>query len=115
MIALTLAVVLTAADAGLPDGGEYVVLDVNHGALWLNLPDGGVSDQPTAVRGGAYLDDDALMHNAKGLAFGRGALAVPPEVDIKTVLSISLVMFSVGILLGVIGCSVLGVKFPWSK
>lgn len=112
MIAL-LAAVVFAADGGtsLPDGGEYVVLDVNHGTLWVNQRDGGA--EPVFVQGGAYLDDDALMHAGKKTAFGRGALEVPPDVDTKTVLQAALAMFGVGLLVGFVGCSFLGVKIPW--
>lgn len=116
MISLLAAVVLSTADAGLPDGGEYVVLDVNHGALWLNLPDGGVDDAPTLVRGGAWLDDDALMHAGKKTAFGDAALAVPPDVDTKTILEVAFAMFGVGALAGLIIGLVSGAKlFPWQK
>lgn len=102
MISLVLAAVL-AADGGLPDGGEYVVLDVNHGALWLNLPDGGVTDAPVLVQGGAYQDDDALMHSGKKAAFGRAALEVPPDVETKTVLLIAGAMLLIGVLAGFVG------------
>lgn len=97
--------VLAAADggAGLPDGGEYVVLDVNHGDLWLNRPDGGVDTAPTFVLGGGYLDDDALMHSGQKAAFSRAALAVPPDVDTRTVLLVAALMFGIGVALGLVG------------
>lgn len=102
MTALLLAAVL-AADGGLPDGGEYVVLDVNRGALWTNLSDGGVSDAPVLVHGGAWMDDDALMHNGKKEAFDRGALSVGPDVDVKTLTLVGAVLFAVGLALGLVG------------
>lgn len=102
LVTLVLAAVL-AADGGLPDGGEYVVLDVNRAELWLNLPDGGISDAPLAVVGGVWQDDDALMHNAKDKAEHRGEKTVLPDIDVKTLTLVGAVMFGIGVALGLVG------------
>jgi hypothetical protein len=95
--AVALAVLLAAG----PDAGFVpVVLDVNQGDLWLNLPDGGVDDAPRRVLGGTWMDDETTLHVAKGKAQLRGEHTVGPDVDLRTVLIVGAVMFVVGGLAG---------------
>lgn len=103
-----LLVLLTvlSADGGVADAGAPfvpVVLDVNRGALWLNLPDGGVSDAPVVVQGGGYMNDETLLFSGKSEARGTAERAVSPDASLETVLVVAGVMLLLGASCGFLG------------
>lgn len=97
LIAQALVVLLAAG----PDAGfEAVVLDVNHGSVFTNLSDGGVSDAPTIVIGGTWMDDATTSWVAQNKAEKRGELSVGPQIDVKTLTVVGAVLFVVGLVTG---------------
>lgn len=104
LIGTALAVVLTV-DAGMParDAGvgfEPVVLNVHHGVVFTELPDGGSSDAPTVIDGGTWLDDATTSWVAENKADWRAQAQVPPAIDTKTLTLVGGILFIIGVVTG---------------
>lgn len=98
MTSLVIAALLASSDGGF----DPYVLDVHHGVVFTNLGDGGVSDAPTVVDGGTYLDDATTTWVAQNKASWRAQAQVGPGIDAHTLTLVGAIMFSIGLAAGFI-------------